>query len=199
MPSSLENAFGELRSLRRQDRGRDLSSHIEALLSQPWPEDEARVLRGELIGELHRHDRHAEAEVLLVAEIEREPQEPFHSLCLAEHLHYYNVDLSQSLKHIADAIAKAKVDGKFMYQALGTQARLAIEVQDWRLLEATLRSLATYEHTPGNADVFPETDFLPRIPAESVADDALTSYVERVEYLRSINYSTMHGPRNPSR
>ncbi len=199
MPSSLENAFGELRSLRKQDRGRDLSSHIEAMLSQPWPEDEARVLRGELIGELHRHDRHAEAEALLRAEIDREPQEPFHSLCLAEHFHYYAVNLSKSLKHVADAIAKAEVDGKFMYQALGVQARLAIEAQDWPLLEASLRGLATYEHTPGNADVFPETDFLTRIPARSVADDVLSSYVERVEYLRSINYSTMHGPRNPSR
>jgi hypothetical protein len=199
MPSSLENAFGELRRLRKQARGRDLTPQIEALLSQPWTEDEARVLRGELIGELHRHDRHAEAEVLLRAEIEREPQEPFHYLCLAEHFHYYHVDLSQSLKHVAQAIAKAAVDGKFMYQALGVQARLAIEAQDWPLLEASLRSLATYEHTPGNADVFPETDFLSRIPAGTVADDTLSSYLERVEYLRSINYSTMHGPRNQSR
>ena len=80
MPSSLENAFGELRSLRKQDRGRDLSSHNEAMLNQPLPEDDARVLRGELIGELHRHDRHAEAEALLRAETEREPRDAFHSL-----------------------------------------------------------------------------------------------------------------------
>ena len=85
-----------------------------------------------------------------------------------------------------------------MYQALGVQARLAIEAQDWTLLVASLRSLSTYEHTPGNADVFPETDFLAPIPTGSVANDALSSYLERLEHLRSINYGTMHGPRNPS-
>ena len=198
MPLSLEAAFTELRSLRREDRERDLSSHIEAMLRQHWPEDDARVLRGELIGELHRHDRLVEAESLLRAEIEREPSEPFHSLALAEHFHYYDVNLSESLSHVAQAIVKAATDGKFMYQALGVQARLAIEAQDWPLLEATLVKLATYEHVPGNADVFPETDFVSRIPAGAVAEEALTSYLARVEHLRSISYSTLHGPRNLS-
>ena len=199
MPLSLENVLAELWALRKQDRRRDLSVYIEKLLCQNWPEDEAGSLRGELIGELHRHNRLVEAELLLQAEIEREPREPFHSLSLAEHYHYYEVDLVVSLKHVALAISKAKVDGKFMYQALGVQARLAIETQNWPLLEATLGSLVCYEHTPGNADIFPETDFIPRIPAMSVADEVLSSYVQRVEYLRSINYSTVHGPCIPSK
>jgi hypothetical protein len=195
MSSPLENAFAELRSMRKRDRDLDLSGRIEAMLREPWPEDDARVLRGELIGELHRHDRLAEAEALLRAELELNPAEPFHSLSLAEHFHYYDVNLSESLRHVAHAITKASVDGKFMYQALGVQARLALEAQDWALLESTLRSLATYEHTPGNADVFPETDFVPRIPPEVVAAEAVSSYMERVEYLRSVNYSTMYGIR----
>lgn len=197
MPLSLEKAFSELRSLRKQERKRDLTSHIETMLLQPWPEADARVLRGELIGELHRHDRLAEAETMLRSEIERDPREPFHSLSLAEHFHYYDVNLPESLKHVAEAIAKAELDGKFMYQALGVRARLAIETQAWSLLEDTLRRMTKYEHTPGNADVFPETDFLVRIPAGAVAEESVSAYVERVEYLRSINYSTMHGPRNP--
>ena len=198
MALSLENAFSELRALRKQDRGCDLTSQIETMLLQAWPEDDARVLRGELVGELHRQDRLAEAEALLRIEIERDPKEPFHSLSLAEHFHYYDVDLSESLKHVAQAIAKAEVDGKFMYQALGVQARLAIETESWSLLEETLCGLADYEHTPGNADVFPETDFLARIPTGAVAEGALAAYLERVEYLRTTNYSTMHGPRSPS-
>ena len=166
------------------------------MLRQPWAEDDARVLRGELVGELRRNYRLAEAEALLRIEIERDPREPYHSLSLAEHFHYYDVNPPESLKHVAQAVAKAEVDGKFMYQALGVQARLAIETQAWPLLEDTLRRLTIYEHTPGNADVFPEVDFLVRIPAGVVADELLSAYVERIDYLRSINYSTMHGPRN---
>lgn len=198
MAPSLEAALTELRSLRKEDRDRDLSSHIETMLRQHWHEDDASALRGELVGELHRHGRRVEAEGLLRAEIEREPSEPFHSLALAEHFHYYDVNLSESLSHVAHAIAKAARDGKFMYQALGVQARLAIETRDWPLLEATLVMFATYEHTPGDVDVFPEVDFVARIPAGAVAAEALSSYLARVEHLRSINYSTLHGPRDPS-
>jgi len=191
-------ALRELRSMRRADRARDLSAHIRGLLSQAWSPEELFGLRCELVGELHRHGHYGEAEAVLHAEVEREPAEPFHSLRLAEHFHYYEVDLQRSLGFIAQAIAKAKSDGKFMYQALGAQARLAIEVHDWPLLEATLQDLASYEHTPGNADVFPETDFLPRIPAGVVAASALAAYTRRVEHLRSIGYSTMYGARGAS-
>jgi hypothetical protein len=195
MQSRLEDAFTELRTLRQRDHRRDLSAHIEAMLGQAWPEEEARALRGELIGELHRHDRLAEAEALLVAEVERDPAEPYPSLSLAEHFHYYAVDLAKSIEHIALAIAKAKIDGKFMYQALGVQARLAVETQNWPLLESTLHGLATFEHTPGNVDVFPETDFIPRIPVGVVSARSVVAYTSRVEYLRSIDYSTLYGAR----
>ena len=195
MQSRIEDVFIELRAMRQRDRTRDLSSHIETILNQAWAEEDARVLRGELVGELHRHDRLPEAESLLLAEVERDPAEPYHSISLAEHFHYCAVDLTKSLEQIALAIAKARLDGKFMYQALGIQARLAVETQNWPLLESTLIDLATYEHTPGNVDVFPETDFLPRIPTGVVSAQSVSAYASRVEYLRSINYSTFYGAR----
>jgi hypothetical protein len=195
MQLGLEDVFVELRTMRQHDRNRDLSSHIETLLDQAWSEEDARVLRGELIGELHRHDRLPEAESLLLAEVKRDPAEPHHSISLAEHFHYYAVDLTKSLEQITLAIEKARLDGKFMYQALGIQARLAVETQNWPLLESTLVALAAYEHTPGNVDVFPETDFLPRIPVGVVTPQSVSAYASRVEYLRSINYSTLHGVR----
>lgn len=191
----LEAALLELWALRKGNRERDLSDHIQGLLSQAWSPEELFSLRCELVGELDRHGRYGEAEAVLHTEVEREPTEPFHSLRLAEHFHYYEVDLPRSLGFVAQAVAKAKSDGKFMYQALGTQARLAVETQDWPLLEATLRDLTLYEHTPGNADVFPETDFLSRIPAGAVSSGLVAAYVQRVEFLRSINYSTIHGAR----
>ncbi|MFO1221095.1 MAG: hypothetical protein U1E89_22255 [Burkholderiaceae bacterium] len=193
----LLDALADLRAMRKADRNRDLSSHIETLLSRQWSAEDAFTLRCELVGEFHHRGRNAEAEALLLAEVEREPNEPFHSYTLAGHFHYYNIDLQRSLHHIAQAIAKARTDGKFMYASLGVQARLAVATQNWSLLERTLQELAAYEHTPGNADTFPETDFLPRIPPGAVAPEAVESYVRRVEHLRTIGYSTMHGARRP--
>ena len=188
----------ELRSMRKADRVRDLSGHIQNLLSQALSPEELFGLRCELVGELRYHGRYSDAEAVLRGEVEREPSEPFHSLSLAEHFHYYDVDLPRSLEFVAEAIAKAKSDGKFLYQALGVQARLAIELQNWPLLEATLRELTSYNHTPGNVDVFPETDFLQRIPPGVVPASVVGAYGRRVEYLRSTGYSTIYGAREPS-
>jgi hypothetical protein len=196
VPSSrLEDTFNELRAMRRARRSDDLSSHIEELLNQHWEPEEARVLRGELIGEYQRHGRYKDAEKLLETEVRREPLEPYHSLSLAEHYNYYDVDLQRSLEHVAKAIEKARADGKFMYQALGVQARLALGARNWQLLEATLNDLAAYEHTPGNVDVFPETDFVEHIPNGAVPSHAVAAYMQRVEHLKSIGYSTLYGAR----
>lgn len=136
-------------------------------------------------------DNYAEALQLLMHEVDAEPNEPYNSLSLAEHFHYYDIDLQRALQHIGLAVAKARADGKFLYQALGVQARLSIETQNWSLLEATLQELASYEHTCGDADVFPETDFLPYIPDGVISQEAIRRYEERVNHLRSIGYSTM--------
>jgi hypothetical protein len=195
MGSDLESVLLELQALRRANRSEDLSALIKTRLERAWPDREASVLRSELIGECHRHERYAEALHYLEEQVEREPLEPLHSLSLAEHFHYYDLNLQQSIAHVADAITKARADGKFLYQALGVQARVAIELEDWALLEATLKELASYEHAPGNVDVFPETDFLVRIPNGTVSSTALEAYLARVEHLRSIGYSTVYGPK----
>jgi len=51
----------------------------------------------------------------------------------------------------------------------------------------------TYRHKTGNADVFPESDFLDRIPAKAVSPEAVAAYMRRRKYLSSIRYSTLTG------
>lgn len=190
----LEFALEELRGLRKSNRGQDLSGWIEGQIDDMLNDRDAAVLRSELVNEHRRHQRYSAAQAVLEASIELEPNEPYYSLSLAEHFHYYEVDLERSLGYVADAIAKARADGKFLYQALGVQARLCVETENWSLLRSTLVDLTRYEHTPGNPDVFPETDFIARIPAEAVPANIVKQYKDRVSYLRSIGYSTMFGP-----
>jgi hypothetical protein len=156
---------------------------------------EASALKGQLIWEHQRHERYSEAESLLLAEAATDPTEPLHSIGLASHFQYYDVDLEKALVHASQAIFKAEEDGKFMYQALGIQARLAIAVRSWDLLNSTLLRLATYEHRPDLADVFPESEFLALIPPDTGTEHAVASYVGRIGYLKSIQYSTIYGAR----
>ena len=193
MPPNLKDHLDELRARRNSDRADDQSAFLRSQLLLGWPPDEAKVIRGQLVGELQRSEHFAEAHCLLVEEVEREPQEPYNWLSLAEHFHYYDVNLPRAIDCIATAIAKARADGKFLYQSLGVQARLAVESQNWHLLEATLSELTSYEHQPGNTDVFPETDFLARIPSGAVSSESIERYEARVRYLRSIGYSTLTG------
>ena len=192
--TQLEFALEALRTLRRSNHGHDLSAWIKGQIGEMLSGRDAAILRDELVHEHRRHQRYSDAQAVLEASVEQEPNEPFYSLSLAEHFHYYDIDLKRSLAHVATAIAKAKVDGKFLYLALGVQARLCVETENWCLLESTLVDLTRYEHTPGNADVFPETDFIACIPAQAVPDNVVKQYEDRVSYLRSIGYSTMFGP-----
>ena len=196
MGEELESVLSEVRALRRADRSRNLSTLLLGLLEREWAPGEAAVIRGELIGEHQHHGQYAEALQCLLAQEQEEPGEPYYSLSLAEHFHYYDVDLERSLLHITDAIRKARLDGKFLYQSLGVQARVCIETQRWALLEESLRELAAYEHKPGNVDVFPETDFLPRIPPGTVPQELISAYRDRVAGLRNIGYSTMLGAKH---
>jgi len=101
---SLGSVFHKVRSLRKVG---DPCSFLEEQLRGEWNPEELAVLRGELAGQLALSARLQEAAALLEAEAGREPKEPFHS------------------------ILKVRYDGKFMYQALGVQARLSIELADW--------------------------------------------------------------------
>jgi hypothetical protein len=196
MSKDLESVLGELSALRRANRSQNQSVFIRKQLERNWSQSDAAVLCGELIGEYQTHGQYSDALECLFARVREEPTEPYHSVSLAEHFHYYDVDLQRSLSYIAEAIVKARLDGKFLYQSLGVQARLTIETQRWPLLEETLRELTAYEHKPGNVDVFPETDFIARIPSGMVPQSLVAAYRDRVEYLRSIGYSTLHGPRS---
>ncbi len=57
----------------------------------------------------------------------------------------------------------------------------------------TLAELASYQHEAGNVDVFPETDFLKRIPQGVVDARLIDAYKARVEHLRALGYSTLYG------
>jgi hypothetical protein len=174
-------------------RDRDHSHLLVVAIRNGATDNERSVLESELIGEYQRVGRFADAEALLRRRIQVEGSHPYPHIALALHFQYFDVDLSKALRYIAPAVKRACSSREFGYLALGVQARLAIKSERWKLLARSLASLTAYRHKTGHADVFPETDFLSRIPEGRVAPQVVAKYVRRVNYLRRIGYSTLTG------
>jgi len=189
----MKTAFDKYRELVRTDPRGDHSGFILQLLSRSVSEDERLLLESTLVTEYQRQERFSEAETILERHARGNGSHPYPYIALAEHFHYFDVNRRKALSHIAVAIRKARRAREFGYQALGVQARLAIETKQWRLVKQTIAALTKYRHRTGRPDVFPETDFLARIPRGKVPTKVVGQYEQRVQYLRSIGYSTLTG------
>lgn len=185
------------RKLLRTNRSGDHSGFLLAELERTKSPDERFAIEADLVSEFERKGRHKDAELILGRHVRANPNHPYPLISLAEHFHYYDINRRRALRLIGTAWRRAQKIREFGYQTLGVQARLAIETRNWRLLANTIRSMTKYRHRTGHADVFPETDFIPRIPKGKVSRSVLDAYERRVNYLRGIGYGTLTG--RPSR
>jgi hypothetical protein len=158
---------------------------------QATASEDREAIASLLVHELQRTEQFPAAAALLRENVVRHPRDPYPLIALTEHYHYYALDLRKAKLLIARALEKARAIREFVYHSLGVQARLAIETRDWKLLEKSLRELTTYRHKTGNPDVFPEKDFLARIPPHVVSSEVVAAYIRRRNYLSAIGYSTL--------
>jgi hypothetical protein len=190
VPRDIQN---EIRALVRGHPERDHSGWLRARLLQATASEDHETIAALLVHELQRTEQFPAAAALLRENVVRHPCHPYPLIALAEHYHYYVLDLCKAKLLIARALEKARAIREFVYHSLGVQARLAIETHDWKLLEKSLRELTTYRHKTGNPDVFPEKDFLAQIPPRVVSSEAVAAYIRRRNYLSAIGYSTLTG------
>lgn len=189
----IKTAFDRYREVVRTNPRGDHSGSLLELLGPDVSEEGRLLIESTLVYEYQRRERFREAEQILVRHAQGNGSHPYPYIALAEHFHYFDVDRRKALRHIAVAIRKAQQAREFGYQALGVQARLAIETKQWRLLKQTIAALTGYRHKTGKPDVFPETDFIARIPRGKVPAHVVGQYEQRVQYLRTIGYSTLTG------
>jgi hypothetical protein len=182
------------------NRSDDHTDYIVSALKVAKSAEDRWFVRHTLIGELTRLNRFEEAAKLHLEDIRDEPNNPLPLISLASHYQYSDVKLELAKSYIRRAVALAKRSRMLCYNALGQQARVAIATKDWVLLTKTLKDLTTYRHKTGNADCFPENDFLASIPRGAISDKVVASYIKRRRYLSMIGYSTLYGKegRSPS-
>jgi hypothetical protein len=189
----IKAAFDTYRELVRTHPRADHSGFLLGLIGSGVSEEERLLLESSLVSEYQRRKRFRDAESILERHARRNGSHPYPYIALAEHFHYSDIDRRKAITHVAVAVRNALRTGEFGYQALGVQARLAFETKQWQLLKQTITALTQYRHKTGRPDVFPETDFLARIPRGKVPVHVLREYERRVQYLRRIGYSTLTG------
>jgi tetratricopeptide (TPR) repeat protein len=176
----------------KSQRAVDHTDYVLAALRDAKTPEDRWDIRHTLIGELVRVGRLKEAEKLLLEDVDAEPNNPLPLMSLATHYHYSD-RLPEAKSYIRRAVTVAKRTRTLAYGTLGQQARVAISAKDWRLLARTLRDMTAYRHKTGNADCFPEADFLARIPPGAVPDSVIAAFQRRRAYLSAIRYSTLYG------
>ncbi len=176
----------------KRHRSTDHTDYILSALRSAKTADDRWYVRHTLIGEFVRLGRNADAEKLLLEDVEADPNDPLPLMSLATHYHYTD-RLTKAKTYIRRAVAVAQKKKTLVYGTLGQQARIAISANDWPFLARALKDMTAYRHRTGNADCFPEADFLARIPPGAVSQRVVTAYQMRRAYLSSIRYSTLYG------
>lgn len=107
-------------------------------------------------------------------------------LGLAEHYHYYDVDLAKALTYIEKALEVALATSDLVRQVLGVKIRIALALANFSAVEQSLQMLVEYKCPKGAFDIALESDFIARIPVGA----ASTELVDR--YMALVNSSRRH-------
>jgi tetratricopeptide (TPR) repeat protein len=180
----LEKRLDELRA---KDARADLKPTLQAALAAAEDDEERARILSRLASEwplelanLPFDDKHKAkfeaAEVVIRKCIEVQPDDPYHWIRLAEHYHYYATDLQKALQAINTAIEKAENEKAFVRQAHGARIRIALELQQYPLVEKSLDALIAYSPPSNSPDVALEHDFLRKIPTGAVRDELVARY-----------------------
>jgi len=186
-PVKVQELEQKLSTMRALDKRVDLKPVLVAALDTAEDDEEKLHVLSRLAGEWqielaqipfdeeHR-EKFVAAESVIRQCIDLQPSDSYNWIRLAEHFHYYAVDLQKALPVTNTAIEKAEEEKAFVRQAYGVRIRIALDLKDYMLVEKSMVAIADYGVPSGNLDVAPEDDFLKRIPVGSIDQQVLTRY-----------------------
>lgn len=143
--------------------------------SDPF-DDDAILLRSLLCDEYCVHGLLDKWEKLARSEIEISPNEPMTWISLAGFFLHAKEDFDEALNTIEVAIGKARETGEWVRHAYCTRARIARKLENYDLLEETVRFLIDYRPAPGCIDIHLDHDFLVTLPPGKIDEEILSQY-----------------------
>lgn len=169
-------AIEHIRELKQENRSADVTQFLLSEIQNCTHLEDKLLLMEELATEYQFHDNFTNAEECIRKCIELDAVSPYHWISLAEHFHYYNVDLVRAMSAIEVAIGRAIASGDFVRQAHGVRIRIGLEMKNLEAVTDSLKALIEYEPRQGCTDVGLEKDFIKRIEALGVAPDLARQY-----------------------
>ena len=176
MSNDLEKLTKQIIELKKKKQFEKIIQVLNKALVVADSIDEKVYLLSSIASEYQQQFNYKKAEQAINKCIELQSDSPDGWLNLAEHFHYYDVDLNKALSVIKIAIEKAVAEGNFLRQSLGVQARIALEIGQYGLFEKTLLWLIDYKPQKGSIDVSMEEDLVEKIPDGKINDSIIKSY-----------------------
>jgi hypothetical protein len=155
--------------------------YLRSLQSAATDESHFVVLTTLLDSECRRFGLIDECDSLGRQMIGRFPEEPMPWIVFAAFLLHTKKNAEEARSVIETGVEKAIRRGKFIRHAYSTRARIARALQDFDLLEDSLKRLLLHDPAIGAEDIALEGDFLINLPPGAISDSVLERYRKLLE------------------
>jgi len=178
--ANLKSIDAEVRRLRQDGNEDAILPWLEARLDHCANHEERAYLLHQLAAEYQLHKDYTAAQNALERLVSSCPEDPEPWIRLAEHFHYHSPNIVKARWAANTAIRLATAQGNFVRQAHGVRIRIALDAEDYRAIEESVRVLIDFTPRPDAIDVGLESDFLPRLPRQFVEANLIRLYAERL-------------------
>lgn len=175
---TVERIYNELQELRQSSRTQEVVRWILERLRSVDDLAAKLLLLSELAGEYDLRGDHVTAEQCLRERISLSGNAASSWISLADHYLYATQDIAAANLAAQNALDYAVRQKAFVRQAAGTRIRVALSLRDYLCVEETLRLLLTDDAQFSTPDTAFETDFVRRIPPDTVDAQLIKNYTE---------------------
>jgi hypothetical protein len=162
----------------RENSGADIIPVLEERVRRESHPQKARAMRNYLAREYKKRGDYAAATAIHLDIFDADPSEPMPLIALAGQKFYDEDRPEEAMRVITQAVDVSHRSGSFRRLALGMQARIALRLQDYRVVEVVLKQIMDMKLMRRNADIGVERDFLDALPPDSIDPAVAQQYDE---------------------
>jgi tetratricopeptide (TPR) repeat protein len=162
----------------RTSAGRELIHALEERIDSEPDVAKRRELKLILAQEYKQEEDYAACEAIYLQLFEAKPEDPVPLIKLAEQKLYFERQPEAAMRIIDQAVEVAYGSGNFRRNALGVKARIALAMEDFKIVEGVLIRIMQLGFEFGNTDVGFMRDFLDRLPPGSIDPELARQFDE---------------------
>lgn len=171
-------------NLVRSNWHQDWTKAIQLRLNSTTDTWARQSLQGILISEFQRQGRGREAMSIIDQQISEWPEDAYTHIRKASHLLYHEEQAELAVVEAEHACRKARTSRQFFFLAHSLKARAATATGRFDIVEHALAEMLNWSTAGDMVDIYPETDFIQRIPEGMISSDLIETYLTQARKLR---------------